>query len=193
MVGCARRLAAVGAVLLVSVGSASAANLTWSLSHVQFNDGGSAIGSFTFDSETKVVSNWSITVSPWTYDGSGSSGVVQSPAFSYGNAIGDGAAFFTQEDPYGFITLRDNSQFYDNNPNNTREIRLSFVSALDTPGATVAINLNSGFGAECWNCAPARLFSAGSVTAVPEPSRGAMLLFGGLLLGATAMRRARVL
>jgi hypothetical protein len=190
------RLVAACVIAIASTGSASAANLTWTLNNVSFNDGGTATGSFTFDAQTQQVSDWLVSVSPWTYNGIDPFGdvtpdnAVTSPAYRYDSAMTQTVAFFTSDASYGYITLRDNSQFYGDNPNNTREIRLAFTGALDTPGATVALNLDSGFGAECWNCAPARTFSSGSVTAVPEPTQWAMLLAGGLLLGATVARRA---
>ena len=206
LIGRLCQLAGVCAILAVSAGPASAISLTWQLKDVTFNDGGSATGSFAFNSETNVVSNWLITVSPWTYHETnawadpgnpGEPGYVTSPSFNYGSVITGHEAFFQPETGfYGFIDFRDTSKVYpsvyDGDPAfknyNYREIRLAFANALDTPGEYF-LNLNSNFGAECWNCSPGRMFTGGSVVAIPEPSTWAVMLAGMGLLGFVAQRR----
>ncbi len=205
-IGRLRQLACACAILAVSAGPASAISLTWQLKDVTFNDGGSATGSFAFDSVTNLVSNWSITVSPWTYHGTDAwadpgnpndPGYVTSPTFIYDSAIAGHEAYKWDEGSFfGYINFRDTSQVYpseyDVDPDfknyNYRELRLAFADALDSPG-TVSLNLKSNYGAECWNCAPNRLFTGGSVVAVPEPETYAMLLAGLGLMGAVARRR----
>ena len=198
-IGRVRQLACACAILAVSVGPASAVNQTWQLHDVTFNDGGFANGSFTFDSETDVVSNWSITVSPWTYAGatSGSSGgavFVTSPSFTYSSTISNHDAFkYAEGDTGGYIIFRDKNQTYSTEYDGTpyaqyRHLRLAFADTLDTPG-TVLINLKSTQGAECWNCAPWRELTGGSVVAVPEPETYAMFLAGLGIMGAVARHR----
>lgn len=212
LIGRLRQLACACAILAVSAGSASAINLTWQLNNVTFNDGGIATGSFAFDSVTNEVSNWSITVSPWTYHGTdawagpgnpGDTGFVTSPSFTYGSTIGGHEAFFQNQFYEGvydrFILFRDTNKVYpseyDNNPKypdfknyNYRELRLAFADALDTSGEH-PLNLQSSFGSECWNCAPGRMITGGSVVAVPEPETYAMLMAGLGLMGFVARRR----
>jgi hypothetical protein len=65
---------AVWSALLLSALSLSAAPITYALVGVQFNDGGTASGSFTFDPVTNTFSNVSIT----TTTGSARSGAVYS-------------------------------------------------------------------------------------------------------------------
>lgn len=76
----------VGAIAsFVVAGSANAAVLTWTLQDVVFTDGGSASGTFDFDTSTNTYSNISITTTGGTAN-AGSTYGVPDPANGGGNA-----------------------------------------------------------------------------------------------------------
>ena len=66
-------------------------------------------------------------------------------------------------------------------------------------GVAVALDLDNGFGGECYNCNPFRPFVSGSLfaqgigtgSAVPEPGTWALMLLGFFGIGGIRRRRAR--
>jgi len=164
----ARLLATAALAGTLVAGPAMAGPLTWTLSNVTFDDGGTASGSFTYDADLDALTNWTITTTPGstlggtTYDPSG-------PAFTVGNAVfyfGANGIF----DPY---------------------LRLSTASGLTDAGGTVALLAGSSW--ECTNCGTFRLVTGGSLSAsaagVPEPAAWAMMVVGFGAIGFAARRR----
>ena len=154
------------AALLASTAS-YAGPLTWNLTDVTFDDGGTASGWFTYDADTNALSDWAIT----TTDGSVLSGATYTPA-GYGYAY-NGYFLFSLGSPYLLFTP---------------------ASALTDAGGTVALSQN-GYGSyECNNCYPYR-FASGSLTtetaSVPEPASWAFMLGGFAMVGGAMRSRRR--
>ena len=165
---------ALGVVALLSVpGIASADNVTWDLSGVTFNDGGTATGSFVYNADTNTVSSVDI---------------VTTPGLRFGGedytAVDPGYGPFPDE--IVFVTSGSLADYTD-----TPALDLLFdPSILTDAGGTIALNLLSEEAA----CADAtcrmgteafREVTAGgvssAVTSTPEPST--LLLLGAGLLG----------
>jgi len=159
--------------------SASAVPLTYALTGVAFDDGGAATGTLTIASLGGIttVSDWSLSVSggnttnfpPLTYTPTNSqpSGIA-SPAGI------DGVSFDLN------VSLR--------------QLRLTPVAILDGTSNSVLLDVVSDGGSgsvECFDCAPARLITAGSLTLVPEPASGGLLLTAFATLASLAVLRGR--
>jgi len=63
------RFGLIAAVLFFSCAGASAGTLTWTISGVTFNDGGTASGTFDYDADTDTFSNIDITTTAGTVFG----------------------------------------------------------------------------------------------------------------------------
>ena len=172
-------LAAVVALLFYStVASAAPGASTWTLTGVTFSDGGTATGTFDFDANTQAVSNVSISVS------GGNVGVFPPAAYT---SLGEFSFFGNPQKTFFFAS-------------GIRQLRLTPATALTNAGGTVQLNLNTAFGGsggtECFNCAPFRLFTAGSLVGGPAadlaitamkimPNGAEKMEFDGTITGAT--------
>jgi hypothetical protein len=144
-------------LLGLCVGAANAFPVTWTLSGVTFSDGGTATGSFVYDFDTNTISTWSVSVAggdtqtfpPVTYDATTSSASYSTPT--------DVGAFFALNAP------------------STRQLRLPAVSQLSDTGGTLAVNIAGSGAAECYNCGPARTYTAGNLIGVPAIKLGGYL------------------
>lgn len=176
--------AALLATALLSAPMVAQASLvTWTLSGVTFDDGGTASGSFDFDaslSDETAYSNISITTSTvGAYTGSSS---------YYG------AGFNPNE-----------AKMFDGFSHDMHALRLRFDSALTGAGGTSVLTNSGGFASsesyyadEFSYVLSERYVTAGSVTAaapvaaVPLPSACALMLSGLAALGFSTKRRVAV-
>jgi hypothetical protein len=172
-----KNVAAAALLSLAAPMPAEAAALVWNLDNVVFTDGGGASGSFTFDSDTGVISTFSIAVSGGNTD--------LFPALTYSNANSVAVNDFNVAGIFNFRL--DGS---------TRQLRLAPATALTNAGATVNLDLANLFQAECFNCLPFRRVTSGalvaSTPAVPEPGTWAMMLLGFGAMGFALRRRPAV-
>jgi hypothetical protein len=153
---------------------AQAAEVVWSLQGVNFADGGTASGTFTFNADTNTVTNFALSVT------GGNTAVF--PAFTWDSST----ATTVYVGLYGGLNFRSTTSL--------RELRLDPVASLTNAGGTVALDLDSIFGGDCYNCDPFRAFTSGSLVAsaaaVPEPATWGMMLAGFGAVG-WSMRRRR--
>lgn len=147
--------------LVLTAAGASCNPITWTLSNVTFNDGGTLNGTFVFDADTGTVSNWNFTASSgstlgaFTWNSSVSSGsyVAGGDVTCAGPCL-EFSSFATFPDCCG--------------TNVSRILDLGFLSALTDSGGVVTLNTNNSnnnAGHECINCAPFRLVTGGTVQA----------------------------
>lgn len=157
--------------MLLGAALASAAPVTWTMSGARFADGGTFTGTFTIDADSGVVSSWNFvagagsTLGAFTWTPSDSSA-------SYTAAAGQGCggpciAFFSND-----------TFFVHGAPQNeARILHLVFTAAPTDAGGTISIytnNQNDNAAAECFNCAPFRLFTAGSASSVGAQTAGTL-------------------
>ena len=168
------KLLLAAALASASAIPAQAAEVVWSLQGVSFTDGGIASGTFTFNADTNTISAFSLSVS--------GGNTTDFPAFTWDSSTADAVyvPIFTG------LNFRSTSSL--------RQLRLDPVGSLTNAGGTVALDLSSIFGGECYNCTPYRAFSSGSLVAsaaaVPEPATWGMMLAGFGAVG-WSMRRRR--
>lgn len=155
--------------------SAQAAPVTWELD-LQFEDNGTAIGSFVWDSDLNAATAWNITVSGGLFSGGQ---VLPGETFSNDSA-GHVTSAFTQNG-FSFIQFRTDDVTYFNGPDRERVLRLglgfSGLDVLDTAVASLplvadTVNMftltSTGF-LDCGNCSPVRNGNEGSF--ISSPSR----------------------
>jgi hypothetical protein len=147
---------------------AQATPITWNLSHVTFDDGTSATGSFTIDWSSKTWTSFDVL----TQDG-------KLPALDYTPA--NSVLYFSGAGPNSFLIFDTVISRY---------INFSFDQALSAPG-TYAINTSSSW--DCNNCGTYRRINAGSVTSatVPEPASLALVLPALGLIGLARRRKQK--
>lgn len=181
--------ALAGAALLLSA-PARADGITWTLNGVQFADGGTAAGTFTYDAPTEIMSTWSITVS------GGNTSTFPALTYTPSNSrfiyIPFGLSGFSQVS-YQFTS----NTFYPGNSSDLRFLSLNPASPLTNAGGAISLLLSDPYSLECYNCYPSRFITAGSLSASPVPEPATLLLWATGLLGlgglglCSALRNAR--
>ena len=182
-------------MLLAQMPAAQAGLVTWTLSNVQFDDGGSVSGYFQFDAVNLTVANYNLVTT--------GGNATNFPGLTYSSTT-------KTVDPYynGFGGLASIS-FYDVAPNNTvgggayRSLILEFNGLLTNLGGSFSVDagaLSSG-SIECYNCNPNRkVVSGGSITGVPvaevdpsssTPEPGTLGLITAGSIAAFVLRRRR--
>ena len=171
--------------------SAQAAPVTWQLD-LQFEDNGTAVGSFVWDSDINAATVWNITVSGGLFSGGH---VLPGDTFSNDSA-GHVASVFTQNG-FSFIEFRTDDVTYLPGPDRERVLRLGLgFSGLDVLDTAVALlplvadtvnqfSLTSTGFVDCGNCSPFRNGDEGSFisgrTPVPVPLPASLpLLLAGI-------------
>ncbi len=156
-------IAALLCATIIGAGHLSAAPVTWTLTGVTFNDGGTASGTFTWNADTDTIGDYSISVT------GGNTGTF--PAFTWDPADSN---FKLDDGTFVFIgpPLPNESD--------TRDFRVNPDFSLTDGGGSTGLNQN-GFGSvECYNCDPIRFITAGTlvgtlVTPTPEPGTAALV------------------
>lgn len=120
----------------------------WTLQDIVFDDGGSAAGSFILDAEHGEFLDIDISVS------GGNLATFPPVTYNLANVV---LANFDPEDGVRFV-MEPGEQFL-----NGREIRLDTITALTNSGGIAVLELDSPFGAECYNCDPFRTFESGQL------------------------------
>ena len=158
------------AVLIASFGltlacqsNAVAFPVTWTLSGVQFADGGTATGYFVYDADASTISSWLIQ----TQGGN----TAAMPAFTYDSTMSSTPtlaplAYYNTGSPFVgplISTWNPASHFL------IRELQLPVSSGLSDAGGTVSIALGSN-AYECIDCAPYRNITAGSLIGTAAPN-----------------------
>ena len=139
-----------------------AASRYWNLSGVQFADGATASGTFSYDDVTHEIASWNVrvTTGPQLLGFSYMPG--NSTTYTYLQTAGQELTLAFDSEPGGM-------------PPANRQLRITPSTPLDGTSATVQINLataaNQSGGVECFNCGFARAIVAGSLklTMLPPP------------------------
>src|ERR1044071_8369830 len=121
----------------------------WVLSGVTFTDGGTALGRFSFDTDSSTITNWDITVV------GGNTTVFPPQRYSTDNSS---VLPFS-----GAVTGFTFRTFVIGGP---RDLKISPVGSLDTAGYPSVALGGSGDNLECFNCSPLRVITAGAVQRV---------------------------
>ena len=166
-----RTIAAAALAALTVALPAKAVTLAWTLSGVTFDDGGTAIGTFTTDSTNGHLMTYSIdTIAGSTFG-----------AFHY--------------DPTTSLIFANNffgsNSFTVSNTAFTRQINFAFVNPLTSGGVDPFATGWYRPSYECNNCVSMRVVTGGVATTatVPEPASWALLVAGFGLVGVIARRR----
>jgi hypothetical protein len=166
---------AIGFLLFAAPQLSFASTITWTLSDVTFDDGGSASGSFTTDSTTGAVTSFNIVTTAGTLLGSTTYDATTSYVF--------GDNYFST-----------NSFVLATNGSITPYINFAFADPLTGFGTNllvVDVSLPAewvGFECNGSDCELGRFMSRGSaittvVSGIPEPSTWAMIILGFAGLG----------
>ncbi len=160
-----------------------AAPIRWNLMDVGFVDGGTVSGYFLVDGTS--ATDWSLTAS------GGRETVF--PALTYTPANTVSVLYWGSD---GCWTIAFQTEITSSDPDITgkRILLFQFENSLLTPRPYNAL-INGpdwSFGAECWNCGPARMIvSGGAAGEAPEP--GGYAAPGGGLAALLALRSRRLL
>lgn len=169
------KLLAAAACLALVPTAAPAADVLWTLTGVTLDDGGTASGSFVYNADTQTIGAFTISVQ--------GGNTRTFPAFTW-NGTTANAVIPDLFSGFNFVALTG-----------TREFRVDPLGSLTNAGGTVALDLGSLYGGDCFNCTPSRLVTAGSLVgravagAVPEPATWGMMLLGFAAVGAQFRRR----
>ena len=164
------RLLALGVMMIAWTADVQATPITWTLSGVTFDDGGTATGSFVFDADTGNYSNISITTAGGTI-----AGATYAAALAFSGADDLDAVPAMLPDLTG-----------------SRVLILGLFAAMTNGGGTISIVAPNSHEGLCddSNCSGGpvhRWVSSGVVTAIPEPGTALLLAIG--LAGLAAARR----
>jgi hypothetical protein len=160
-------------LMIVSASIMSALPLTWTL-NATFADGGTAVGLFTFNSDTDTFSNWNVSAT----------GGDTSVFFPFDFTPADSSLFFNGDDPSGLtISFASDALFPDPIAGQPESLVLAatLASMLSDAGGTISITpgvISGSFSAECFDCDPYRLITTGNVTTTPEPNSFALMAVG---------------
>ncbi|MDJ0926965.1 MAG: hypothetical protein QNJ73_04865 [Gammaproteobacteria bacterium] len=176
-----KTLFSAAVVLLLASGVAGAAPLVWTLTNVEFDDGGTATGFIEFDAALAAAGPCD-PVCPGLIDGSITvSGGDQTtfPPFTY-DATNVLAETFPPDPPRFPGHIFTIKRLADD-----RLLSLYTASPLTDAGGTVdLIQIDSFVGSvECYNCDPFRRIVSGSLTAIPLPAAAWLFLSAIGLLG----------
>jgi len=146
----------------------SAHPITWTINGT-FNDGGTVSGTFIFDPDLgaeQTISTFNVAVS------GGNTTVFFPYDFTPANSLALGPI----TGPGQFVFESDSTYI------GGRQYILQFVPAspLSDAGGVVNINVASGYSANCFDCAPFRVFVRGTITPagtpLPTPAPPSLLL-----------------
>ena len=160
-------------LVLLAAAPAHAAPVTWTLSGVVFDDGGTVAGYFVFDADTEAFSDWSLVVSGGN-EGTFPAAAVD-PTNSDARLIEDFGGFPVEPPIPAFRFDESVTPPMGELP---RELRFEPVTALGNAHETLALNTSQS--TDCYNCSPARLVTTGSLIGAPEPGGGALAALAAL-------------
>lgn len=169
-------LASISLACMTAAVPANAATLNWTLSGVTFDDGGTASGTFSTDSNTGGVLSFNVSTT---------AGSIQTSGFTYNSSTSYLFAdnFFSSN---SFILV---SNAFD------RFVNFRFVNALTAGGTNALVPGAPTSGSwECSNCGNIREVTGGFATtlgAVPEPTTWGLLVLGFGAIGAGMRSRRR--
>ena len=194
------KISAILAAAALALGSlpSSAAPVTWTLD-LEFEDNGTAIGSFVWESDTNTISTWDIAVSAGTFTGNNNV-----PGDTFSNTE---TGHFTQSLTFGgysFIQFATEDVSYFPGPDRSRFLRLGLgfggLDVLDTPVSVLPLVPDTANQfpftitgvVDCGSCSPIRNGESGaSISAmapVPLPASLAFMLMAVAALGAIGAR-----
>ncbi len=155
----------IGLLFIAIAATAPAETITWTVSGVTFNDGGTLSGSFDFDADTGTVGSYNLLATAGSTLGA-FSWTPSTATASYSSTANGGC-----NGPC--LTVLSNATFPDCcGENESRVLTLVFDSGLTDGGGTIDLNTDSSGGSssrDCLNCNPFRYATAGTVTGAQSP------------------------
>jgi len=171
------------AILLVLPFAAQSAQVTWYLQDVQFEDGGTVEGHFSYNSDSNSYEEYF-----YTTDGS----ILTGGSYEWGDLSNGNTIIEDLSDADNLLVTRwDDFYFLEG-----EAISLTFSSSLTNGGGTVAVGgsefLCNGTTVDiCTTFSPSRSIISGYATTVPIPA--AVWLFGSALAGLGWIRRKQAI